>query len=241
MTTAPAGPAGPAGVGRLEEAGHASTMTRTIAALLFIAVLCDAAQAQQFSADLVRVDAWGQPAGSAGRVHVAGDKVRIETPKMADGYFVIDSAIPTAFFVRPARRVFMDAKQSSALTAVFIPVDPNDPCPRWQAMAVVAGAAEHDRQWRCERTAAETIEGREALVYRTVSPQGRRHTAAIDLQLKVPLRVTAEDGSSTVMTNIVEAPQAASLFDIPSSYGKFDPQALIERIKQSDVWVDEPR
>ena len=215
-------------------------MIRTIAALMLVAVPGSAAQAQQFSADLVRLDASGQPAGATGKLHVADDKVRIETPDVADGFFVIDSAVPTAFFVRTARRVFMDAKQSSELTQIFVAVDPGDPCRRWQAMAVLAGAATQDRQWYCEPAGRETIEGHETLVYRAVSPQGRRHTVTIDARLKFPLRFAAEDGTAVVVTNIVESLPSASLFEIPSSYGKFDPRALIERIKQSDVWVDEP-
>ena len=32
-------------------------------------------------------------------------------------------------------------------------------------------------------------------------------------------------------------PQPAQLFEIPPGFRKFDPQLVIERIKQSDVWV----
>jgi hypothetical protein len=31
------------------------------------------------------------------------------------------------------------------------------------------------------------------------------------------------------------------LFEIPNGARKFDPRALIERIKQSDVWLDTPK
>ncbi len=51
------------------------------------------------------------------------DKVRIETPELADGFFLVDGAKPAAYFVRPAARVFMDARQSSRLTQIFVPVD----------------------------------------------------------------------------------------------------------------------
>jgi len=33
---------------------------------------------------------------------------------------------------------------------------------------------------------------------------------------------------------------AAELFEMPAGLRKFDPRALIEQIKQSDVWVDQP-
>jgi hypothetical protein len=46
----------------------------------------------------------------------------------------------TAYFVRPAQKIFMDARQSSQLIQMFVFVDPYDPCTRWRAMAVIAGA-----------------------------------------------------------------------------------------------------
>jgi hypothetical protein len=35
-------------------------------------------------------------------------------------------------------------------------------------------------------------------------------------------------------------PVGLDLFEVPSGLRKFDPEALIKRIKQSDVWVDTP-
>src|SRR5580698_10530480 len=79
-------------------------------------LLCGAsAQAQQFSADLVTVKGNGASA-LAGRLRVSGDEVRIETPELSDGFFVVKGAKAAAFFVRPMARLFMDARQSSRLT-----------------------------------------------------------------------------------------------------------------------------
>ena len=91
------------------------------------------AQAQQFSADLVTIGGDGV-AAPAGKLRVDGDKVRIETPEFADGFFLIDAAKPVALFVRPAARIFMEARQSSRLTQVFVPVDPQAPCRGWRSM-----------------------------------------------------------------------------------------------------------
>jgi hypothetical protein len=41
--------------------------------------------------------------------------------------------------------------------------------------------------------------------------------------------------------NIHEAPQPESLFVVPAGYRKFDPQQLVDRVRQSDVWVEPPR
>ena len=78
------------------------------------------------SADIVSTNADGQPAGSPGKVYVSNDKVRIETPDVASGFFIVDGATNAAFFVRPSQRVFMDAKQSSPLTQILVPLDPED-------------------------------------------------------------------------------------------------------------------
>src|SRR5215471_11468399 len=93
-------------------------------------------QALEFSADLVSRKPGAAPV-SAGRLMVRGDNVRIETSELPDGFFLIDCAKPAAYFVRPAMRLFMDAKQSSPLTRWFVPVDPDDPCRQWRAMMQV--------------------------------------------------------------------------------------------------------
>src|SRR5690349_10147631 len=63
-----------------------------------------AAQAQQFSADIVTQH--GAATTLAGRLRVLDGKVRIETPELADGFFLVDEAKPSAYFVRPATRVY---------------------------------------------------------------------------------------------------------------------------------------
>jgi hypothetical protein len=193
------------------------------------------AQAQEFSADLVTMRSDGA-AAPAGRLRVSDDKVRIETPEFADGFFLIDGAKPAAFFVRPTAGIFMEARQSSRLTRVFVPVDPEDPCQKWQAMAKVAGVTDQG-DWRCERVGEETIDGHRAIAYRAVSPQGRQLLGWIDAVRKFPLRITSEDGATVTARNVRDEPQPAQLFEIPAGFRKFDPRILIQQIKQSDVWV----
>lgn len=129
-----------------------------------------AAQAQQFSADIVtRHDDAPAPAG---RLSVLDGKVRIETPEVPDGFFLVDPAKPSAYFVRPTARIYMDARQSSRLTRLFVPVDPDAPCQQWQAMARLAGVAGQG-EWRCERAGEETIDGHNTVAFRVSSGAGR--------------------------------------------------------------------
>jgi hypothetical protein len=198
------------------------------------------ARAQEFSADLVTLKGDGAPAPT-GRLRVSSDKVRIETPELADGFFVIEGAKPAAFFVRPAARLFMDARQSSRLTRIFVQVDPDNPCRQWEAMAKVAGVMDqglkNQGNWRCERVGEETIDGTSTIAYHAISSPNQELFGWIDPGRKFPLRIKMEDGAVIAARNIRDEPQSAQMFEIPSGFRKFDPEALIQRIKQSDVWV----
>jgi hypothetical protein len=198
------------------------------------------AQAQQFSADLLTTQGDAATAVPAGKLRVFDDKVRIETPELADGFFLVDGARPTAYFVRPGARIFMDARQSSRLTRIFVQVDPDNPCRQWQAMAKLAEATDQG-DWRCERTGEATIGGRRAIAYRAVSASGRVLLGWIDAAYKFPLQIRTEDGVTVTAGNVRDEPQPASLFEIPAGFRKFDPRVLIQQIKQSDVWVAEQK
>jgi hypothetical protein len=195
-----------------------------------------AVHAQEFSADIVVMQDNGA-AVPAGKLYVSGDKVRIETPAHADGFFVTDGAVPSAYFVRPPARQFMDAGQSSPLTRIFVPVEPDNPCPQWEAMARLAGIADHGT-WHCERIGREMIDGINVDTYRATSASGRTLLGWVDPLRKFPLRIKTEDGALYEIGNLRDGPQSAALFQIPASFQKLDPQALIDRIKQSDVWVE---
>jgi len=194
------------------------------------------AQAQQFSADLVTTRGDGEAAVAAGKLRVSNGNVRIETPELADGFFLVNGARPTAYFVRPAARTFMEARQSSRLTRIFVPVDPGEPCRQWQIMARLAGAADQS-DWRCERVGEATIGGRNTTAYRIVSTPGRELFGWIDIARQFPLRIKMEDGSTITAENVRDEPQPAQLFEVPQGFRKFDLETLIQRIRQSDVWV----
>ena len=205
-----------------------------LAGILFCG--CVPAPAQQFSAEIAIMKNGGA-AVPAGKLYVSGNKERIETPQLADGFFVVDGAAPSAYFVRPPARQFMDARQSSPLTRIFVPVDPGNPCPQWEAMAKLAGATDRG-PWRCERIGQEMIAGTSVIAYRAISASGRTLLGWVDPTRKFPLRIKTADGAVFELGNLHDEPQSAQLFEIPAGFRKLDPQALIDRIKQSDVWVE---
>jgi hypothetical protein len=202
------------------------------------------AQAQEFSASIVTTTAHGETRAKLSSVRVMNGRVRFETPDLPSGFFLLNKDPDGAYFVRPAARIFMDAGGSSRLTQYFVSVDPDDPCPRWQAMAKAAGAIASDAQagvqWHCARIDGETIDGRDTIHYQATTYEGQQRSGWIDPHLQFPLKVVAEDGTTYQLTNITEAPQPASWFEIPADFRKFDPRQLIERLKHSDVWVKPP-
>ena len=196
-----------------------------------------AAQAQQFSADIVtRHDDVSAPAG---RLSVLDGRVRIETAELPDGFFLVDTAKPSAWFVRPGARLYMDAKQSSQLTRLFVPLDPDAPCRQWQAMARLAGLS-GEGEWRCERIGEETIDGHGTVAFRALSGTGEGFVGWIDRERRFPLRIKTGDGTLVTLERIRDEPQPASSFELPPTLRKFSPEALIEQIKKSDVWVSKP-
>jgi hypothetical protein len=206
----------------------------------WLAASCGQLQAQEFTADIVKAEAGGAEPRLSGKLNVSNGKVRLETSDLRDGYFVVRGDAGAAWFLRPAAGIFMDAKQSSVLTQLFVALDPDDPCRQWQAMAKIAGAADHGGEWRCERVGDDRVDGLDTIKYQAVSPQGRRYVSWINPQLRFSVRLETEDGGVVGLVNIREAPQPESLFIVPAGYRKFDPQHLINIIKQSDVWVEPP-
>jgi hypothetical protein len=197
--------------------------------------------AQQFSADLVATVAARGAAQTTGKIYVSNSKVRIETPDFPGGLFLLDSSAHTAYFVKPAQRVVMDAKQSTWLTQILVPLDPGDPCRQWQAMAEIAGAADQGGQWRCDRLGIESAGEGNAIKYRAISPEGAAIDCRIDPQLGFVVSAYRDDGAAIDLKNIQEGPPPTRLFEIPANFRRFDPQLLIDRIKHSDVWVEAPR
>src|ERR1700691_65951 len=141
--------------------------------------------AYEFSADIVSRDADGVSVGAGARLYVANRRVRIETPEASAGFFLIDGAAGTAVFVRPTQQVFMDAKQSTRLTQIFVPVDPNDPCRQWQAAAKNAGVPSAGGEWRCGRLDTAIVDGRRNMEYRVVCPDQKSSRGWTDPDVRI--------------------------------------------------------
>jgi hypothetical protein len=214
---------------------------RALFCAAFLAFAFGAALAQDFSAIVTTTNDKGEAAATPGRVLVAGGRVRLELPDFRDGYFLVDPAAGIAYFVRPKRRVFMEARQSSPLAQILLVVDPDNPCEQWQVVALITGLGDGSHSWQCQRREAARIGARDTVPYQAIAPDDRSYDVWIDRALRFPFRIHAAVGAVVDIADIVEAQQPPDAFEIPAGFSKFDPQELIDRIKQSDVWVEQPQ
>ena len=194
--------------------------------------------AREFAADVVRRDSHGGSAVVVARLYAARDKVRIETIDVPGGFFLIDPA-SSALLVRPAQRIYMNARQSSRLTQIFVPVDAADPCVQWRAAREDAGAGTGGEHWICERLGGLVFRvdaGDLATGDRAADDRGAEQRF-INAQLQFPVKALGADGASLTLEHIQLIPQSAELFRVPADCHLLDPHALVERIKHSDVWA----
>jgi hypothetical protein len=190
-----------------------------------------------FAADIVVQDAGGALPGAPAKLHAAIHQTRIETAGASHGFFISDTEGGTALFVRSAQHLYMDAGESTPLTQIFVWVDSHDPCRQWRAAATTAGVR-NTGEWRCELIERAALGERELLKYRVLTPDRRTSYGWVDPSMGFPVKWQSADGKVFALENIVFEAQPASLFSIPSDYRKLDPQALLERIKHSDVWAE---
>jgi hypothetical protein len=200
-----------------------------------------AASAAEFSADLVVAPDTAQTPPAIGKLYVSGNKVRIEDPQLPDGVFLVDGETGAALFYRPARKLVMDARETSVLTQLLVPVAPEQPCVAWQHMAEIAGATQQGGAWRCHELKQPGSAPADTLRYEALSPRNARYDVLIDAARGFPIRIASTDGAVITLDNLRDGASAAALFEPPAGLRKFDPQQLIDRVKQSDVWVEPPK
>jgi len=194
----------------------------------------------EFSADIVTRDADGTQLGAIGKLHVAGHKVRIDAPDTPGGFYLVDPDAGTALFIRPAQRVFTNAGQSSLLTQIFVPVNPDDPCPQWEAAARLAGEAFPDGIEPCVREQPGPGKSGATPTYRVNIPYRQNSQRRVDPDLRFPVSAQSADGTRITLEQIRLEAQPVNLFTLPADYARFDPRDLLERIRHSDAWVEPP-
>jgi hypothetical protein len=86
----------------------------------------------------------------------------------------------------------------------------------------------------------DTVGGRRVIAYRAMSGAKEQFLGWIDPIHKIPLQIRSDDGAIVTAENVQDMSQPPQPVQIPQGFRKFDPEALLRQIKQSDVWVTSP-
>ncbi|MBZ5569657.1 MAG: hypothetical protein LAN64_17660 [Acidobacteriia bacterium] len=197
--------------------------TTSLAAALLLGLIPAVCRAQEFSADVVyfapsRPNAPTAGTGTSSRpsskLYVSKDKMRLETRGMAETILLVDRGENTAVAMFPARKAYQPL--ASGPSEYFRVENPDDACPEWQRVA--------EQKMVCEKVGHETVDGRETVKYRNKGASDAATSAVwIDAALKFVVKWEGA-GAAAEVRNIKEAPQAADLFAVPSSYQGLKPQ-----------------
>lgn len=195
-----------------------ASVTR-ILGLGLLCLLCTAALAQEFSADVVTTDK--KEAGQSTKIYVSRNKIRFESQgqKHQAGTVLLDSDTQMMDIIMPQQHMYMEnhigqGPGQQHTFKFFQAVDVENACPAWQKMTDHPGGS-------CQKVDDDTANGRSAVKYAVTSAEGKNSTVWIDKSLKFPIKWQEQD-SSGELQNIHEGPQPAALFEIPAGYQKFD-------------------
>src|SRR6185437_2572294 len=184
-----------------------------------LCLLCTAALAQEFSADIVTTDK--SAAGQKTKIYVSKNKMRFESQgeKNQVGAIILNSDTQMTDILMPEQHMYMENPIGQGpgqhhLFNYLQAVDVENACPDWEKMADHTGGS-------CQRVGDDTANGRAAVKYAITSARGEKSTVWIDKSLKFPIKWQDQD-SSGELQNIHEGPQPAALFQIPGGYQKFD-------------------
>src|SRR5215510_1441488 len=180
---------------------------------VLLIALAAGAQAQapvQFSGEIVVRDLDGGT--GTGKVFIGATKQRMEFT--AGGEVrptIVDPADDTQQTISPRQRNFTQTNRGESGGPVRIPrldpVDPNNPC--------AAGVFDE-----CRRLGAETVNGVPTIKWEYTNADGERVTAWIGTRLRFPVKTTADSGATNEIRNVVEGPQAATLFAVPNGFAE---------------------
>jgi hypothetical protein len=191
--------------------------SRTLIAALFISLISTISQAQEFSADVVYLDAKNLKAsanGSANAAHrssklyVSKYKIRLETNGLTGTILLADLREHTAVALQPNKKAYEPL--ASAPSQYFRVESADDACAKWQSVA--------EQKVVCEKVGPEVVNGREAVKYQNKGTSEAATTAVwVDKALKFVIKWQAA-GSGAELRDINEGPQAADLFTVPADY-----------------------
>ncbi len=184
--------------------------------ILVVIICCSSVFAQQFSADLVRL----QPKDAApAQMFVNGDKMRLQPqPPERGAIVIVDLKQQTGFMVLPDNKTYMALQPGgiSPTMPLFHPSDPEDACPLMEQITKMPKT--------CAKAGDEMVNGRAAVKYHGKLRNGDEGSLWIDRKLSFVVKWQGQT-SAAELRNIREGSQPAALFEIPKDYQKMDAHA----------------
>jgi hypothetical protein len=182
---------------------------------LWLGVICGVgslASAQDFSADVFNVT--GKDATKSGKVYVKGAKMRIDrgeaSPEQSTPLVLVDSESHTATIIDAANHAYMKAEVGPEQGLSFFRLkDPNNACADFEKMAGMGG---------CKKAGNEAVSGRQTVKYAGKSDDGKPVAMWVDPEVNFVVKWQTKSGEIGELRNIKVAPQADSLFQLPSGF-----------------------
>jgi hypothetical protein len=195
-----------------------ATRTKWLGRASFSAVLVGlavGAQAQspvQFSGEIQVRDLDGGT--GTGKLYVGAAKQRMEFTAFGEVRpTIVDPTNDTQQTISPRQRNFMEMPRGESGGPVRIPrlgpVDPNNPCASGQMS-------------ECMRLGAEMVNGQATQKWEYTNTDGEHVTSWVSTRLRFPVKTTADTGATVDIRNVVEGPQAATLFAVPTGFAQVD-------------------
>ena len=210
-------------------------MTRSITkmfCLLFLILSAAFALAQtEFSADIV--DNSRQKSGKGPtKVYFGKDKIRFDSADSSDprngGSVIFDLAKETWVVLMPKQHMYMEMPskmmENRGMFEFFRSGDVENACSDWLKLARNKGGS-------CHKVGSETVNGRDTVKYEGTNAEGDSSSVWLDSKLRFPVKWKGKNDGGE-MQNIKEGSQAASLFEVPADYKKFDMGAMMQQRNQ---------
>lgn len=149
-----------------------------------------------------------------GKLYIGAAKQRMEFNAFGEVRpTIVDPANDIQHTISPRQRNFMEMPRGESGGPVRIPrlgpVDPNNPCATGDLID-------------CRRLGAETVNGIATQKWEYTNTDGERVTSWIATRVRFPVKTTADTGATTEIRNVVEGPQPATLFAVPTGFAQVD-------------------
>ena len=183
----------------------------------------------EFSAEVVHHK--GSGSVSDARLYFGKDKLRIESQNGSredHGIGIMNMATHSFTVILPERHMYMELPSQMTgqrvLYDFFQTGNVESACADWAKVP-------HHEGGMCRKVGHETVNGRDTIKYEGTNNKGESGFFWIDPKLRFPVKwqdqKDPDDGGE--LRNIQEGPQAASLFEVPAGYQKFDMGSMMQR------------